>query len=104
LKTTNEEIEKNVENDPAVRSGRTLVAETCDCYLRAAIRPFRLLKAKPRLPDAQATIKGNQETPFRQDSRNERRRSEDKKRTKKEGDEPDPRHWWKTAVAASFPT
>jgi hypothetical protein len=21
-----------------------------------------------------------------------------------EGDEPDPRHWWKTAVAASFPT
>jgi hypothetical protein len=23
---------------------------------------------------------------------------------KKEGDEPDPRHWWKTAVAASFPT
>jgi hypothetical protein len=26
------------------------------------------------------------------------------KRKKKEGDEPDPRHWWKTAVAASFPT
>ncbi len=25
-------------------------------------------------------------------------------RTTKEGDEPDPRHWWKTAVAASFPT
>jgi len=23
---------------------------------------------------------------------------------KEEGDEPDPRHWWKTAVAASFPT
>jgi len=23
---------------------------------------------------------------------------------KAEGDEPDPRHWWKTAVAASFPT
>jgi hypothetical protein len=26
------------------------------------------------------------------------------KSRKKEGDEPNPRHWWKTAVAASFPT
>jgi hypothetical protein len=31
-------------------------------------------------------------------------KTEEKEQKKKEGDEPDPRHWWKTAVAASFPT
>jgi hypothetical protein len=30
--------------------------------------------------------------------------SEQRGEKQKEGDEPDPRHWWKTAVAASFPT
>jgi hypothetical protein len=31
-------------------------------------------------------------------------RGEKQNEQKEEGDEPDPRHWWKTAVAASFPT
>ncbi|VVD28391.1 protein of unknown function [Paraburkholderia dioscoreae] len=31
-------------------------------------------------------------------------KTENRGNTKEEGDEPDPRHWWKTAVAASFPT
>jgi len=28
----------------------------------------------------------------------------ERRQEKAKGDEPDPRHWWKTAVAASFPT
>jgi hypothetical protein len=79
LKTTNEEIEKNVENDLAVRSGRTLAEYTGDCYLRAAIRLLRLLKPKPRLPNAQATIKGNQEMPFQK--RNATKRGQKRKVT-----------------------
>jgi hypothetical protein len=35
---------------------------------------------------------------------NESGKTRKEQQKKAEGDEPDPRHWWKAAVAASFPT